>query len=30
MDCMKGGAGVMNAAQLLNWLQMPAEDDDHD
>ena len=24
-----GGAGVMNAAQLLDWLRQPAEKDDH-
>ena len=24
-----GGAGVMNAAQLLDWLRQPAEEDDH-
>ena len=25
----RGGAGVMNAAQLLDWLQQPAEEADH-
>ena len=24
-----GGAGVMDAAQLLDWLRQPAEEDDH-
>lgn len=24
-----GGAGVMNVAQLLDWLQQPVEEDDH-
>ena len=25
-----GGAGVMDAAQLLDWLRQPAEEDDHE
>lgn len=25
-----GGAGVMNVAQLLDWLQQPAEEVDHE